>query len=241
MPQLADGDCHPAPRPGRAVHPPAPAEADSQGWGTLAADLMAAAWTASPTLQSAGRPGADHQLLRRDVQPSRPLFALRGARGRRRGSRPPLRRGRGGHHRSPRPAPPSSCRPSMPTGPAAEAGIRPGDRSSPSTTSRPAARTSTPCSAGSPAIEGTDLTLTVRDRRGRLRDGRSRARDPAAGDRVHQPHGRRGLLVRISAFASDTDQRLAHDLDDQFGKRGRRRARWCSTCAAIAAACCARR
>ena len=106
--------------------PPAPDDAD--GWGEATAQLVRAGWDASEAVRRAGTQGDPAQLLRRAVQPPRPLFALCPAgRGRRRpGCAAP-----GG--------PASACRLARrgggfvvqevaADGPAAQAGVRAGDR-----------------------------------------------------------------------------------------------------------------
>ncbi len=217
MPQLADGIVTLQRGPDTLFRRAAPAEADSQGWGTLASDLMAAAWGASPTLQSQGGQALMTSFfdeIFNHLDPYSRYVAPEAAdedRARRSGEA-------GAGITVSKVGANFVVQTVNADGPAADADIQPGDRII-AVDDQPTRGEDLDTVLGwISGIEGTDLALTVRGRNGRLRTV-DLEREILPPETVFTSRIGDVVLVRITAFASDTDQRLAHDLEDQFGKR----------------------
>ena len=216
MPQLGDGIVTLRRGSDVLLHRPAPAEADAKAWGTLTSDLMATAWDASPALQAQGGQALITSFfdeMFNHLDPYSRYVAPEAAdedRARRSGEA-------GAGITVTQLGANFVVQTVNADGPAADAGIRPGDRII-AVDDQPTRGEDLDTVLGWIAgIEGTDLTLTVRGRNGRLRTV-DLEREILPPETVFTSRTGDTVLVRISAFASDTDQRLAHDLDDQFGK-----------------------
>ncbi|HYZ62958.1 MAG TPA: S41 family peptidase [Acetobacteraceae bacterium] len=196
----------------------APAETSAEGWGTLASDLFNAAWTASPTLQAQGGQALVSSFfdeMFNHLDPYSRYVAPQAAdvdRARRSGEGGAglqLTQVRGRF----------VVQSVHADGPAAEAGIVPGDQVI-AVDDQPTRGEDLDTVLGwITGVEGTDVTLTIRTRTGRVRKlDLERAVLPP--ETVFTSRVGDALVVRIAGFSSDTDQRFARDLERQLGRGG---------------------
>ena len=101
-------------------------------------------------------------------------------------------------------------------GPAAEAGIQVGDRVTAVDDQPTAGETLDTVTGWIAGLEGTDLTLTVRSRRGPARTVELE-RAVATPETVFVKRLDTTLVIRIAGFSVDTDQRLARELTRWLG------------------------
>jgi len=199
---------------------PAPAEGDAAAWGGLAADFGAAAWAASQAI----RDGGGQQLITtffdemfNHLDPYSRYVAPEAAdedRARRSGEAGvgiTLRQAGRYYY----------VQTVNGDGPAADAGIRPGDQLL-AVDDQPVRGEDMDTVQGWIAgLEGSDVSLMLRARNGRVRTVElERAILPP--ETVFASRAGDAALVRISGFSSDTDQRLARELDRQFSNGGPR-------------------
>ena len=219
VPGLAEGNV--VLRRGEAVlfQRAAPAEASADGWGLLAADLAASAWVASPAMQAQGGQAvitsffdemfnhldpysryvapaaADVDRARRSGEAGAGLTLVRGRRGT------------------------LIVQTVNADGPAAEAGIAPGDQITAVDDQPTRGEDLETVMEWITGLEGSDVTLTVRARNGRVRKvDLERAVLPP--ETVFTSRAGDAILIRIAAFASDTDQRFSRDIERQLAKPG---------------------
>ncbi len=196
----------------------APAEADSAAWGLLAADLAASAWAVSPAMQAEGGQAVITSFfdeLFNHLDPySRyvPPAAADQDRARRSGEAGAgLQVGRVGQA--------FVVQGVNADGPGAEAGIRIGDRITAIDDQPTRGEDLSTVLGWISGLEGTDLSLTVRSRNGRVRTVEiERAVLPP--ETVFTTRAGDAVVIRIAAFSSDTDQRLARDLDRALPRAG---------------------
>jgi carboxyl-terminal processing protease len=197
----------------------APAQDSAEGWGTLVADLSAAAWAASPAMQQQGGQAVITSFfdeMFNHLDPYSRYVAPEAAdvdRARRSGEAGAgltLVRGRGGTF---------IVQTVNADGPAAEAGIIPGDQITAVDDQPTRGEDLDTVLSWMTGLEGSDVTLTVRSRAGRVRKvDLERAVLPP--ETVFTSRTGEAILVRISGFASDTDQRFSRDIERQLGKPG---------------------
>ncbi len=218
LPELRDGVV--ALRRGGAVlfQHAAPAEGDAAAWGALASDLAATAWAASTAMQAEGSQAVITSFfdeLFNHLDPySRyvPPGAADQNRARRSGEAGAgLQVGRVGQA--------FVVQGVNADGPGAEAGIRIGDQIT-AVDDQPTRGEDLPTVLGwISGLEGTDLSLTVRSRNGRVRTVEiERAVLPP--ETVFTSRSGDTLVIRIAGFSSDTDQRLSRDLDRALPRAG---------------------
>ena len=197
---------------------PAPAANSAEGWGTLVSDLAATAWTNSPAIRAAGSQAVITTFfdeMFNHLDPYSRYVAPEAAdedRARRSGEA-----GAGLLI--------SQVRQNFVVqtvnadGPAAEAGVVAGDQIV-AVDDQPTRGEDLDTVLGwISGQEGTDVTLTIRSRTGRVRK--------VELERVVLPPetvfgSRTGdmILLRVSGFSSDTDQRFGRELERQLGRAG---------------------
>ena len=197
---------------------PAPPANSAEGWGNLVSDLAGSAWTNSPAIQAGGSQAVITTFfdeLFNHLDPYSRYVAPEAAdedRARRSGEA-----GAGLLI--------SQVRQNFVVqtvnadGPAAEAGVVAGDQIV-AVDDQPTRGEDIDTVLGwISGLEGTDVTLTIRSRSGRVRK--------VALERVVLPPetvfgSRTGdiILLRISGFSSDTDQRFGRELERQLGRAG---------------------
>jgi carboxyl-terminal processing protease len=197
----------------------APAENNSEGWGTVLTDLAAAAYAASPGLQAEGGQSLINgffDALFNHLDPySRyvPPEAADEDRARRSGEAGAglvLSRTRGGFF---------AVQTVNADGPAAEAGIVPGDQVTAVDDQPTRGEELDTVMSWITGVEGTDVVLTVRSRRGRMRKVEiERAVLPP--ETVFTSRAGDAVLIRIAGFSSDTDQRFTRDIQRQLAGPG---------------------
>jgi carboxyl-terminal processing protease len=197
----------------------APPEINADGWGTLVGDLATAALAASPAIQQQGGQALITSFfdeMFNHLDPYSRYVAPEAAdvdRARRSGEAGAgvlLVRGRGGSF---------VVQTVNADGPAAEAGIVPGDQIIAVDDQPTRGEDLETVMSWITGQEGTDVTLTVRGRAGRVRKVElERAVLPP--ETVFTSRAGDAVLVRISAFASDTDQRFSRDIERQLAKPG---------------------
>jgi len=217
-PSLADGVV--TLRRGNAVvfQRPAPDQNSAELWGAMVAELSAAAWNVSPEIQAAGGQALITTFFDEvfnHLDPYSRYVAPEAAdedRARRSGEA-------GAGLELARIRTSFVVQTVNADGPAAEAGIAPGDvilAVDDQPTKGEQLETVLGWIAG---LEGTDVSLTVRGRGGRVRK--------VDVERVVLPpetvFGSRAgdvVLLRVSGFSSDTDQRFGRELERQLGRAG---------------------
>ena len=199
---------------------PAPGEADAAGWGALAADLAASAWSASPAMREQGGQAVITSFfdeMFNHLDPYSRYVAPDAAdadRARRSGEAGAgIQIGRVGAS--------FYVRSVHGDGPAADAGIRVGDQII-AVDDQPTRGEDLDTVQGWIAgPEGTSLALTIRSRNGKVRTVEvDRAVLPP--ETVFASRAGDAVVVRIAGFSSDTDQRFARELDRQFARPGPR-------------------
>lgn len=197
---------------------PAPADEDAAGWGLLVADLTTTAWNASSTIQGAGGQAVVTSFfdeLFNHLDPySRyvPPDAADEDRARRSGEAGAgLQLTKVGQN--------FFVQGVNADGPAAEAGMRPGDQVT-AVDEQPTRGEELETVLGwISGLEGASVSLTFRSRNGRTRTVElERAILPP--ETVFPSRTGDAVLIRISAFASDTDQRFERELSRHISRPG---------------------
>jgi len=197
----------------------APPEGSAEGWGQLVSDLSAAAWAASPAIQAQGGQAVitsffDEMFNHLDPYsryvPPQAADEDRARRTGEAGAGLQLTRGRGGAY---------FVQSVNADGPAAEAGIVAGDQLL-AVDDQPTRREDLDTvMSWITGLEGTDVSLTVRSRNGRVRKvDLERAMLPP--ETVFTSRFGDAMLIRIAGFSSDTDQRFGHDIERQLARPG---------------------
>ena len=187
-----------------------PAEDTPAGWGDLVADLLRAAAAASPAVDRAGHQGAITAFfdeLFNHLDPYSRYVAPAAAsldRARRSGEA-------GAGLQVKRLGASTVITDVNADGPAAEAGIHVGDRLLAVDDQPTQGEDLATVQNWIGGIEGTDVSLTIRDRRGRTRTVElERAVIPP--ETVFASRVGEALLIRIASFSADTDERLSREL-----------------------------
>ena len=192
-----------------AREPPAPD--DAEGWGEATAEFVRAGWDASDAVRRAGTQGVlrtffdelfNHLDPYSRYSPPAEAAADRIRRAGRAGIGVQIARRDGGY----------AVQDLAPDGPAAQAGIRAGDRilAVDGQTTQGADLESLNALLGGP--EGTSVTLSVRGRDGRTR-GVDLVRALVPPETVVPTRVGNLLLLRVTGFAGDTGARLAHEIE----------------------------
>ncbi len=198
---------------------PAPPTNSAEGWGSLVSDLAASAWTNSAAIQAAGSQGVITTFfdeLFNHLDPYSRYVAPEAAdedRARRSGEA-----GAGLLITQVRQA--FVVQTVNADGPAAEAGVVAGDQIV-AVDDQPTRGEDLDTVLGwISGLEGTEVTLTIRSRTGRVRR--------IELERVVLPPetvfgSRTGdiILLRVSGFSSDTDERFGRELERQLGRAGK--------------------
>ena len=197
---------------------PAPAANSAEGWGSLVSDLAASAWTSSPAIQAAGNQVVITTFfdeLFNHLDPYSRYVAPEAAdedRARRSGEA-----GAGlliGEVRKKFVVQTVNA-----DGPAAEAGVVAGDQIV-AVDDQPTSGEDLDTVLGwISGLDGTDVTLTVRTRAGRVRKVELE-RVVLPPETVFGSRNADGITLRISGFSSDTDQRFGRELERQLGRAG---------------------